>query len=95
MMISAEAVSMCRPAHVRSAATTGSGDRLARPQGDTGSSSSSIQPCLPPAQLAQQQRRPYLLVVVDDNMYYRSMRYKCYQLARKCEGAELMVGVHM
>ena len=24
-------------------------------------------------------------LVIDDNMYYRSMRYSLYQLARKCE----------
>ena len=26
-----------------------------------------------------------LCLVIDDNMYYRSMRYKYYQLARKCK----------
>lgn len=26
-----------------------------------------------------------LLIIIDDNMYYRSMRYEYYQIAKKCK----------
>ena len=26
-----------------------------------------------------------MLIIIDDNMYYRSMRYEYYQIAKKCE----------
>ena len=30
-------------------------------------------------------REDIVCFIIDDNMYYRSMRYKYYQLARKCK----------
>ena len=36
-----------------------------------------------PAQALDDKRN--IVYIIDDNMYYRSMRYEYYQLARKCE----------
>ena len=33
------------------------------------------------------------LVIADDNMQYRSMRYQCFKLARKCGAAYLQIFV--
>ena len=39
------------------------------------------------------QRRTRVLVVVDDNMQYRSMRYRCFQLARRHRAAYMQLYV--
>ena len=36
-------------------------------------------------QLTRDQEEHSVIIIIDDNMYYSSMRYKYYQLARKCQ----------
>ena len=36
-------------------------------------------------QLTKDQEERSVIIIIDDNMYYCSMRYKYYQLARKCQ----------
>lgn len=46
-------------------------------------------------QAASAQSGAYHLIIVDDNMYYRSMRYSCVQLARKHQAAYIQLYIRV